>query len=198
MSKISAEGDNEFENEINNYQEENKEDNKVEDFDNYENYNNEDKVVEEENKHEDLGEDKEREEFEIERKVWSNCFLCEEEYATKQLEGGKEERNIVMNIECSHSYCKECIEQSASTSLLCPICHSSLPTPLSSLPINYTLCYWQTLSPPLPPFTLPSQPIGDKLEEEIQKICENCEEKKGEIYCSMCDSALCVACSEFN
>ena len=59
-----------------------------------------------------------------------------------------------MNKECFHSYCKECIEQSASTSLLCPICHSSLPTPLSSLPINFTLCYWQTLSPPLPPFSL--------------------------------------------
>ena len=25
-------------------------------------------------------EDKEREEIEIERKVWSNCILCEEEY----------------------------------------------------------------------------------------------------------------------
>ena len=44
----------------------------------------------------------------------------------------KEEGNTVVNKECLHSYCKECIEQSASTSLLCPICHSSLPTPLSS------------------------------------------------------------------
>ena len=109
-------------------------------------------------------EEKEREEIEIERKVWSTCFLCEEEYSTptnkqqqqqqqqqQEKEGGKEvEGNIVMNKECLHSYCKECIEQSASTSLLCPICHSSLPTPLSSLPINFTLCYWQSLSPPLP------------------------------------------------
>ena len=89
-------------------------------------------------------EEKEREEIEIERKVWSTCFLCEEEYSTpnniqqqqqqQEKEGGKEvEGNIVMNMDCLHSFCKECIEQSASTSLLCPICHSSLPTPLSSL-----------------------------------------------------------------
>ena len=112
-------------------------------------------------------EDKESEEIEIERKVWSKCFLCEEEYSTnnnKQQQqeegGGKEvEGKIVMNKECLHSYCKECIEQSASTSLLlCPICHSSLPTPLSSLPINFALCYWQSLSPPLPSFTLPLIP----------------------------------------
>ena len=145
-------------------------------------------------------EEKEREEMEIERKVWSNCFLCEEEYSTpnnKQEEKeGKEGGNIVMNKECLHSYCKECIEQSASTSLLCPICHSSLPTPLSSLPINFTLSYWQTLSPPLPSFTLPSRPIDDKIEEENKKICENCEEKKSEVHCSQCDRSLCVSCSD--
>ena len=100
-----------------------------------------------------------------------------------------------MNKECLHSYCKECIEQSASTSLLCPICHSSLPTPLSSLPINFTLSYWQTLSPPLPSFTLPSRPI-DNIEEENKKICENCEEKKSEVHCSQCDRSLCVSCSD--
>ena len=76
----------------------------------------------------------------IERKVWSECFLCEEEYS----------KDIRMNEECLHSFCKECIEQSASTSLLCPICHSSLPSSLSSLPINYALIYWQSLSPPSP------------------------------------------------
>ena len=100
-----------------------------------------------------------------------------------------------MNKECLHSYCKECIEQSASTSLLYPICHSSLPTPLSSLPINFTLHYWQTLSP-LPLFTLPSQPLNDNIEEENKKICENCEEKKAEVYCSQCDCSLCVSCSD--
>ena len=77
----------------------------------------------------------------------------------------------MMNKESLHSYCKECIEQSASTSLLSPICHSSLPTPLSSLPINYTLCYWQSLS--LPSFTLPLIP----LDKEAKKICDDCEEK---------------------
>ena len=80
------------------------------------------------------------EELAIERKVWSLCFLCEEYSTNNKEDGGKEEEgNIVMNKECYHSYCKECIEQSATTSLLCPICHSSLPTPLSSLPINFTL-----------------------------------------------------------
>ena len=134
--------------------------------------------------------DKEREDFEIERKVWSKCFLCKEEYSTSK-EGG----NIGMNKECLHSYCMECIEQSATTSLLCPICHSSLPTPLSSLPTNFTLCYWQNLSPPLPCFSLPFQSLDDKI-EEIQKLCENCEEKKAEFHCSVCNSSLCLSCSD--
>ena len=46
----------------------------------------------------------EREELKIERKVWSKCSQCEEEYAKG--EGG----NIVMNMNCFHSYCKECIQ----------------------------------------------------------------------------------------
>ena len=138
-------------------------------------------------------EEKEREEIEIERKVWSTCFLCEEEYSTptnKQQQeegGGKEvEGNIVMNKECLHSYCKECIEQSfASTGslLLCPICHSSLPIPLSSLPINFTLCYWQSLSPPLPSITLPLIPL--LADEEEKKVCDDCEDHKAEVHCSM-------------
>ena len=70
-------------------------------------------------------EEKEREDIEIERKVRSKCFLCEEEYSTTNSNEDRE-GNIMMNKECLHSYCKECIEQSASTSLLlCPICHSS-------------------------------------------------------------------------
>ena len=130
--------------------------------------------------------EKDRGEIEIERKVWSTCFLCEEEYSTptnkqqqqQEKEGGKEEEgNIVMNKECFHSYCKECIEQSASTSLLCPICHSSLPTPLSSLPINFTLCYWQSLSPPLPSFTLPLIPLLAEEEKNYVKIVKKRKQK---------------------
>ena len=150
-------------------------------------------------------EEKEREEIEIERKVWSTCFLCEEEYLTptnkqqqQQEEGRKEvEGNIVMNKECLHSYCKECIEQSfASTGslLLCPICHSSLPIPLSSLPINFTLCYWQSLSPPLPSFTLPLIPL--LADEEEKKLCEDCEENKAEVHCSDCKYSFCLSCSD--
>ena len=155
-------------------------------------------------------EEKEREEIEIERKVWSTCFLCEEEYSTptnkqqqqqqegEKEEGGKEvEGNIVMNKECLHSYCKECIEQSFTSTgslLLCPICHSSLPTPLSSLPINFTLCYWQSLSPPLPSFTLPLIPL--LADEEEKKLCEDCEENKAEVHCSDCKISVCNSCSD--
>ena len=102
-----------------------------------------------------------------------------------------------MNKECLHSYCKECIEQSfASTGslLLCPICHSSLPTPLSSLPINFTLCYWQSLSPPLPSFTLPLIPL--LVDEEEKKVCEDCEENKAEVHCSDCKISVCNSCSD--
>ena len=144
-------------------------------------------------------EEKERKEIGIERKVWSTCFLCEEEYSTptnKQDEKeGRKEGKIVMNKECLHSYCKECIEQSASTSLLCPICHSSLSTPLSSLPINFTLCYWQSLSPPLPSFTLPLIPLL-AVEEEEKKICDECEENKAEVHCSDCKYSFCLSCSD--
>ena len=134
---------------------------------------------------------RQREELEIERKVWSKCSQCEEEYA-------KGERgNIVMNMNCFHSYCKECIEQSASTSLLCPVCHSSLPTPLSSLPINYTLCYWQSLSPPLPPLLNNILNNNYKLEdEEDKKLCEDCEENKEEVRCFDCKISVCNSCAD--
>ena len=54
-------------------------------------------------------------------------------FSLQQQEEGKEEGNVVMNKECLHSYCKECIEQSASTPLLCPICHSLPLLPLFQL-----------------------------------------------------------------
>ena len=126
--------------------------------------------------------DKDREELEIERKVWSKCSLCEEEYS--------KQGTIRMNSVCLHSYCLECIEQSASTSLLCPICHSSLPSPLSSLPINFTLRYWQTLSPPPPPFSL----LNNYKQETIIG-CDECENNKAEYNCLQCESSLCSSCS---
>ena len=94
----------------------------------------------------------------------------------------------------------ECIEQSASTSLLCPICHSSLPSPLSTLPINYSLHFWQTLSP-LPPFSLPSHlninKDNENNEKEKQQICDECEEHKEDVYyCSDCKTILCFSCSD--
>ena len=98
---------------------------------------------------------------------------------------------------CFHSNCKECIEQSASTSLLCPVCHSSLPTPLSSLPINFTLCYWQSLSPPLPLLLNNiNKIINNKQEdEEVKKLCEDCEENKEEVRCFNCKISVCNSCS---
>lgn len=130
------------------------------------------------------------EEEEIERKVWNKCSLCEEEY---------KENEIRMNEECLHSYCLECIEQSASTSLLCPICHSQLPSPISSsLPLNYTLIHWQTLSPPLSSpslLSLSNNIDKDDNKEELTNLCEDCEENKAEIHCSDCKSFLCSSCS---
>ena len=138
------------------------------------------------------GED-EREELELERKVWSKCFLCEEEYSKEEVE------NIRMNEQCLHSFCLECITQSASTSLLCPICHSPLPSPLSSLPINFTLCYWQTLSPPPPPLLLlidnNNNNNNKKNKDKEEKRCDECEKNKAEKHCSHCDSFLCSSCS---
>ena len=46
-------------------------------------------------------EEKEREEMEIERKVWSKCSYVKKNFQKKN--------GIVMNMECYHSYCKECI-----------------------------------------------------------------------------------------
>ena len=74
--------------------------------------------------------------------------------------------------------------------------HSSLPTPLSSLPINFTLCYWQSLSPPLHSFTLPLIPLLAEEEEEEKKLGGDCEDHKAEVHCSQCDSNLCVSCSD--
>ena len=85
--------------------------------------------------------EEESEEERVERKVWSECSLCKREYSY----GGI----IRMNGECLHSYCKECIEKNATSSQLCPVCSKPLSSPLSSLPINYSLLYWCSLSPPL-------------------------------------------------
>ena len=83
----------------------------------------------------------EGEEERAERKVWSDCILCKGNYS----------EDIRMNGECLHSYCKECIEKKAKLSQVCPVCQKPLPSPLSSLPKNYSLIYWCSLSPPPPP-----------------------------------------------
>ena len=170
-------------------------------------------------------EDNEGEEIAIERKVWSRCFLCEEEYSTPNNKQQEEGGTIVMNKGCFHSYCKECIEQIASTSLICPICHSSLPTPLSSLPINFTLSYWQTLSPPLHSFTLPLIPLEEKIvfddcEAEVHFSitsslsalkkssllsvtspiiqfyqCELHNNEEKKFYCITCNECVCLDCT---
>ena len=73
-----------------------------------------------------------------ERKVWSECLLCKREYSD----------DIRMN-KCLHSYCRECIEQDKyALSLLCPICHEPFLSQASSLPKNYSLLYWRSISPP--------------------------------------------------
>ena len=86
-----------------------------------------------------------------ERKVWSECSLCKREYSynTTAADDAAAADIIRMNGECLHSYCKECIEKNATSSQLCPVCSKPLSSPLSSLPINYSLLYWCSLSPPL-------------------------------------------------
>ena len=129
-------------------------------------------------------------EREIERKVWSECFLCEEEYS----------KDIRINKECLHSYCKECIEQTATTSQICPICHVPLPSPLSSLPINHTLLHWQTLSPKQ--IINLSLEINDKESSEAKwksfetKYCQQCEKSEVEISCDECNFQYCSSCSQ--
>ena len=54
-----------------------------------------------------------------------------------------------MNGDCLHSYCKDCIEENAKFSQLCSVCSKPLSSPLSSLPINYSLLHWRSLSSPL-------------------------------------------------
>ena len=73
-----------------------------------------------------------------EKKLWSECLLCKGEYSD----------DIRMN-KCLHSYCRECIEKDKyALSLLCPICHEPFLSQASSLPKNYSLLYWRSLSPP--------------------------------------------------
>ena len=137
-------------------------------------------------------------EDEIERREWSLCCICEGDYR----------EDIRINAECLHSYCYECIVQTSSTSTLCPICETPLPTPLSSLPQNHVLLTWRSLSPPSPLPTLSLTSIDningvednynekedlEKNEEKI-KYCEGCEEKNAILECLECSKKYCKEC----
>ena len=120
------------------------------------------------------------EEAKLERYLWCECLLCEEEYS----------KNIKINPNCLHSYCNECIIQSSKTSMICPICHISLPSPLSALPPNYALQYWSIISPP--------ETLILDLQNIFQKYCEECtDEKLAEENCEDCCKKLCKVCSNF-
>ena len=122
-------------------------------------------------------------EKEIERKVWSECFLCEEEYS----------KDIRINKECLHSYCKECIEQTATTSQICPICHVPLPSPLSSLPINHTLSLANFISKTKNCFSIRQIQRG-KLRK--QNTVNNVKKSGVEIICDECKTQYCSSCSQ--
>ena len=151
-----------------------------------------------------------------ERKVWSECSICKGEYS----------KDIRMNGDCLHSYCKDCIEENAKFSQLCPVCSKPLSSPLSSLPINYSILHWRSLSPPLLTdknnnninnlktvnVKIELHKINNsinkriKLEEEKectssplsqhQKRCEECEENKAELHCNDCSFFFCTPCSK--
>ena len=112
-----------------------------------------------------------------------------------------------MNNDCFHSYCKLCIDQS-STSSLCPLCSQSLP---SSLPINFTLSYWKSLSPS-PPINLllnnnnKNNNSNNNLNISNENNLNNsdkmmapfisfykCEEHKNlmRLFCDRCDQFIC-------
>ena len=99
----------------------------------------------------------------------------------------------------------------------------NLSFPLSSLPINYSLLYWRSLSPPFPQneendqtnskinmsiqinisklSTLSNKRIKFEEEKECgespftQKRCEECEENKAELHCKECKFFFCTSCS---
>ena len=126
-------------------------------------------------------------EDEIERKEWSLCCICEGDYR----------EDIRINAECLHSYCYECIVQTSSTSTLCPICETPLPTPLSSLPQNHVLLTWRSLSPPSPLSTLSLTSIDNNCEFDLNngmEICEGCEEKNAKLNCEECSKGYCKEC----
>ena len=132
-------------------------------------------------------------EDEIERKEWSLCCICEGDYR----------KDIRINAECLHSYCYECIVQTSSTSTLCPICETPLPTPLSSLPQNHVLITWRSLSPPSP-FSLTSidnfnNDSGNDIQDSIIiiEICEGCEEKNAKLNCKECAKNYCKECFDY-
>ena len=128
-------------------------------------------------------------EDEIERREWSLCCICEGDYR----------EDIRINAECLHSYCYECIVQTSSTSTLCPICETPLPTPLSSLPQNHVLLTWRSLSPPSP-FSLTSidnfykKDLGKNEEKNFN--CEGCGEKTAKLKCIDCSRSYCKECFE--
>ena len=131
-------------------------------------------------------------EDEIERKEWSLCCICEGDYR----------EDIRINAECLHSYCYECIVQTSSTSTLCPICETPLPTPLSSLPQNHVLITWRSLSPPSQS-TLSLSSIDNingiednyNEKEDLENFnCEGCEEKNAILECKECSKKYCKEC----
>ena len=119
----------------------------------------------------------------IERQVWSKCFLCEKDYS----------KDIRINTECLHSYCFDCIQQRATFSNICPICNVPLPFPISSLPKNFSLQYWSTISPPLND-NINFQQIKNVIPNEIN--CSGCEERVNEVFCNECNQYYCLECSK--
>ena len=118
-----------------------------------------------------------------ERTVWHFCKICEKEYS----------KDIRIHAECLNTFCFECIQtvsQQHSTNL-CPYCQFPLPTPLSSLPLNYSLIYWNSLR------NSENSTESEEITTNFSKnSSETCSEHNNHFssYCGECNEAVCTFC----
>ena len=132
--------------------------------------------------------DQERINEEKERKRWSFCTICCNEYLTN---------DIRMSEECLHSFCYECIIQSTKNGqfLFCPVCSTDLKiSSLSSLPNNYSIQLWISLSPPKNNLNNCDNRNNSIAVKNQFKICKNHESEEMKLFCEICQKFICDFC----
>ena len=133
-----------------------------------------------------MGEQNEGKDEKEERKIWNECKICLSEYS----------EDIRINPACLHSFCYECIQQTAATSNLCPICQVPLSSSISTLPYNYTLQSWRIISPLSKDYLSENQHKEEEIiPQNSQKYCEECEKQESNLFCNDCNHFYCSSCS---